>query len=52
MLRYPAHTAVVDVLAPAFTMVKWLLVGGSFVLLLAGLVIGVWRWVRERRANG
>jgi len=49
MARYPAQTAVVDVLAPIFTLVKWLLVGGSFVVLLAGLVVGVWRWARRWR---
>ena len=36
MWRFPDHTPVVDVLAPAFTVVKWILVNGSFVLLLGG----------------
>jgi hypothetical protein len=48
MWRYPSRTAVVDVLAPAFTLVKWILVGGSFGLLLIGVVAGIWRWVKER----
>lgn len=52
MVRYPAHTAVVDVLAPVFTVVKWLLVGGSFVVLLLGIGVGVWRWARGRRERG
>ncbi|MGD2159414.1 MAG: hypothetical protein PVG32_21235 [Anaerolineales bacterium] len=49
MLRYPARTPVIDVLAPVFTMVKWALVTGSFVLLLVGVFAGVWRWIRVRR---
>jgi hypothetical protein len=36
-------------LAPVFTMVKWALVTGSFVLLLVGVFAGVWRWIRVRR---
>jgi hypothetical protein len=27
--------------------VKWIFVNGSFVLLLAGGVVGVWRWRRS-----
>lgn len=46
MIRYPRETVVVDVLASVFTMVKWVFVGGSFVLLLVGVVVGVWRRVR------
>jgi hypothetical protein len=48
MLRYPSRTAVVDVLAPVFTAVKWVLVGGSFVLLLVALGGAVWAWARTR----
>jgi hypothetical protein len=48
MARYPSPTAVADWLAGVFTMVKWLLIGGSFALLLAGIVIGAWRWASER----
>jgi len=44
MTRYPERTAVADVLAPIFTVVKWTLVGASFMLLLAGLSVAVWRW--------
>lgn len=44
MARYPARTPVVDVLAPTFTAVKWIFVNGSFVLLLFGIVVGLWRW--------
>lgn len=48
MIRYPNPTAVVDVLAPIFTMVKWIFVSSSFVLLMVGLVIGIIQWVRRR----
>jgi len=48
MGRYPDQTAVVDVLAPAFTLLKWVFVGGSFVLLLTGVVAALWQWARER----
>jgi len=48
MIRYPARTPVVDILAPAFTLVKWVFVNGSFVLLILGIVIGLWRWGAQR----
>lgn len=45
MARYPARTAVVDLLAPGLTLVKWLFVNGSFVLLALGIAVGIWRWL-------
>lgn len=45
MLRYPQQTAVVDVLAPVFTVLKWSFLGASFILLCGGVVIAVWRWI-------
>jgi len=48
MLRYPARTPVVDALAPAFTLVKWLFIGGSFIALIAGLLLVVWLQLKER----
>ena len=45
MLRYPDHTAVIDMLAPVSTLVKWIFVSGSFALLLVGAVVGIWRWI-------
>jgi hypothetical protein len=48
MVRYPDQTAVVDALAPLFTLVKWVFVVGSFVLLFAGVAVGIWRWSRKR----
>jgi len=48
MLRYPARTPVLDVLAPVFTALKWGFIGASFVLLLGGVVVAAWRWTRQR----
>ncbi|MGD9316511.1 MAG: hypothetical protein PVG56_06740, partial [Anaerolineae bacterium] len=48
MLRYPAQTPVVDLLAPVFTALKWGFLGVSFVLLCGGIVVAVWRWMRQR----
>jgi hypothetical protein len=48
MLRYPAQTPVVDLLAPVFTALKWSLLAASFVLLFGGIVVAVWRWIKER----
>jgi hypothetical protein len=50
MARYPAQTAVIAALAPVFTMLKWVLLGVSFVLLLAGIVVAAWRWLRREPA--
>ncbi len=47
--RYPARTPGVDVLAPVFTFVKWVFVGGSFVILMVALVAAVWARARKRR---
>jgi hypothetical protein len=55
MLRFPDQTPVVDALAPVFTMLKWSLLGASFLLLLGGVVVAAWRWFREGtlgKANG
>jgi hypothetical protein len=48
MLRFPAQTPILDVLAPIFTLVKWSLVGGSVVLLVAGVVAAGRQWYRTR----
>jgi hypothetical protein len=47
MLRYPHQTPVVDWLAPLFTSLKWILILGSFVLLLVGLMVAVWGWMNR-----
>jgi len=41
--RYPARTPVVDALAGVITAAKWLFVGASFVLLLAGVALALRR---------
>lgn len=48
MLRYPAQTAVVDLLAPVFTLFKWSTLGAAFLLLALGLGVAAWRWVQGR----
>jgi len=49
MLRFPDPTPVIAELAPVFTLVKWLLVGGAFALLL--IALGAALWKRVRKAN-
>ena len=51
MARYPQLTAVVAELTPVFTSLKWVFVNGSFVLLLLGVVVGVWRWRKQSNRN-
>lgn len=38
MYRYPLRTPIIDLLAPLFTMFKWIMVGGSMILLFMGLI--------------
>lgn len=51
MVRYPRVTLVVDTLAGVMTMMKWIFVGSSLALLVAGVMVGVWRWVRARAVH-
>ncbi len=39
MFRYPQQTPLVDFLAPIFTMFKWVLITGSFFILILGVLI-------------
>ncbi len=48
MGRYPTHTTIIEHLTPIFTLVKWIFVGGSFGLLVFGLVVGILRWVKGK----
>jgi len=48
MLRYPAQTPIVDLLAPVFTALKWGFLGVSFVLLFGGILVANWRWTKQR----
>ena len=47
MGRYPDPTPVIDFLAPVFTLVKWVFVNGSFVILMIGLFLVLWKKVRK-----
>ena len=49
MLRYPQPTPMVDWLAPVFTLLKWIFVSGSFILLLIGIVAYAWRRLTRRQ---
>ena len=46
MLRYPSESVIAASLASPVTVVKWLGVGGSFAILLAGLLVWTWRLLR------
>ncbi len=48
MARYPAQTPVVDLLAGPLTLVKWLFVGGSCVVLVGVAIVAVARRARPR----
>jgi hypothetical protein len=48
MLRYPARTPVVDLLAPVFTVLKWSFLTVAFVLALVGVVIVAWQAIATR----
>lgn len=49
MQQYPDQLPIVAGLAPIFTLGKWMLVGGSFVLLIVGVGVGGWRWLKKDR---
>jgi hypothetical protein len=51
MARYPSSTTVIDWLASVFTMLKWIFVAGSFVLLLTGFIVGILRNVSARKST-
>ena len=51
MARYPARTLLVDILAPLFTLLKWVCVLGSFVLLVAGAFAVLWVFIRRARGR-
>ena len=48
MIRYPNPTNSIAIFAPIFTVLKWLCVGGSFVLLLIGLIIWGWQLIKGK----
>jgi hypothetical protein len=51
MLNYPQHTPIVDSLTPIFSLIKWIFVNGSFVILVPVVLIAVWKWVRGRKGG-
>lgn len=51
MARYPAQSPLVDWLAPVFTLVKWIFVTGSFVLLFMSFIIAAWFWVKRKTTD-
>jgi len=46
MSSFPNSVPLAATLAPVFTMGKWILVTGSILLLLIGLGVAVWRWLK------
>ena len=46
MARYPETTQILAQLAGIFTGLKWLFIGGSFAVLVLGLVMAGWRLLR------
>jgi hypothetical protein len=50
MARYPATTWGVDQIAPAFTVLKWITLTVSFLVLLGGMMLLGWRAIRRRRS--
>jgi hypothetical protein len=51
MARYPDKTPLVDWMAPVFTLVKWIFVTGSFVLLFTSFIIAAWFWVKLKTTD-
>jgi hypothetical protein len=49
MARFPAQASLAAWLAPAFTLIKWVFVYGSFGLLVVGLVAAIVAGIRSRR---
>jgi len=48
MARYPDLTPVLPRIAGVLTAIKWVFIGGSFAVLVLGLGIAGWRWLRLR----
>ena len=50
MLRYPNRTPIIAEVAPVFSLLKWIAIAGSFLLLVAGVVLVV-RDLSGRRSS-
>ena len=46
-LRYPEETPLVDLLVPIFTLMKWILISGGFLLLVIGFLYSLWNSFRR-----
>ncbi len=51
LARYPTPSPLIAPLAPVFTLLKWLLVGGSFVLLLGLALAALWQQLQQRQTK-
>lgn len=49
MYRFPEYTILIDSLAGVFTLLKWMLIGASFLLLVFGAFSAIWSWSRSAR---
>jgi hypothetical protein len=49
MFRYPQTALIPAMLAPFLTAIKWILVGGSFGILIIGFFIVIWDAIRSRK---
>jgi len=48
MYSYPATSDFLPIFAPVFTAIKWIFVGGSFILVVIGIAGAIWQAVRKR----
>jgi hypothetical protein len=51
MFRFPQPALFPAMLAPFLTATKWILVGGSFCILIFGLFIFIWDAIRSKKKN-
>lgn len=52
MARFPQSTAVIDHLAGVFTLLKWVSISASFVVLVCSAVYFIWRWIQRKKSRG
>jgi len=46
--RFPTTTPLLDILTPVFTLLKWVFIGGSFVILAVEAAAVLWKTITER----
>jgi hypothetical protein len=51
MFRFPQPAFLPAMLAPFLTATKWILVGGSFGILILGILMVIWDSIRSRKKN-